>query len=291
MNAIENIGPQCYHLGEGPHWCQRRQLLFSVDIPGTAVCCYDPSKKSMTKLKIPGESISLIVPIEGQDDEFVISRGRTLSILKWTPGSDDYQIIRDLHEVDASQPKNRLNDGKCDAKGRLWAGTMGPQIEGRPGYVGALEATLYMIDAKGCHVKLTDVELSNGLGWSEDNKTMYFVDSPKRSVDAFDFDLETGDITNRRVLYHLDSDDIPGVPDGLTVDARDNIWLAVFSGGRVPANFTTSVAFGGKSLEELFVTTGRDVGDEKLRGPVDGSLFVLRSVKVQGCPPVDFAKP
>ncbi|TRY68489.1 hypothetical protein TCAL_01383 [Tigriopus californicus] len=307
MNAIENIGPQCYHLGEGPHWCQRRQLLFSVDIPGTAVCCYDPSKKSMTKLKIPGESISLIVPIEGQDDEFVISRGRTLSILKWTPGSDDYQIIRDLHEVDASQPKNRLNDGKCDAKGRLWAGTMGPQIEGRPGYVGALEATLYMIDAKGCHVKLTDVELSNGLGWSEDNKTMYFVDSPKRSVDAFDFDLETGDITNRRVFYHLDTDDIPGVPDGLTVDARDNIWLAAFSAGRVleidsktgklisqvevPSNLTTSVTFGGKSLDELFVTTGRDLGDEKLRGPVDGSLFVLHSVKVQGRPAMDFVKP
>lgn len=173
------------------------------------------------------------MPIEGHDDEFIISRGRTLSILKWTPGSDDYQILRDLHEVDATQPKNRFNDGKCDAKGRLWAGTMGPEIEGRPGFVGEPLAALYMIDSKGCHVKLKDVELSNGLGWSADNKTMYFVDSPKRSVDAFDFDLETGDMTNRRVLYHLDSDDIPGVPDGLTIDFRDNIWLAVFSGGRV----------------------------------------------------------
>jgi sugar lactone lactonase YvrE len=156
----------------------------------------------------------------------------------------------------------RFNDGKCDAAGRLWAGTM--STARRPG-----DGRLYRVGAGGdAVVAIPSTTISNGLGWSPDNTLFYFVDSTSQAIDVFDFDLDGGEIANRRRFAAIDPGD--GLPDGLTVDAEGGVWVCLFGGGCVrrydPAgrldaavelaiSKPTSLAFGGPRLDRLYVTS------------------------------------
>jgi sugar lactone lactonase YvrE len=158
----------------------------------------------------------------------------------------------------------RLNDGKVGPDGRFWVGTMALD-ERSP--VGAL----YAFDRSGkSSTMLEGVTVSNGLDWSPDARTFYYVDSPTRRVDAFDFDLDTGEISNRRPFVTADLD---AEPDGLTVDSEGYVWVAYWGGWCVrryspraqldqeivvPASQVTSCTFGGKDLGELYITTASD---------------------------------
>jgi sugar lactone lactonase YvrE len=178
-----------------------------------------------------------------------------------------------------------MNDGACDSRGRFWAGTMaGDKTPGA--------GSLYRLNPDG-RVKrvLTGLTISNGIDWSLDGHTMYFIDSALGCVDAFDFDEERGCLSNRRHLIEVPPED--GMPDGLTVDADGFLWVALFRGAAVrryspegklqcvvdlPATLVTSCAFGDPDLGTLYVTSASRGLDEegRHRQPHAGALFRLR---------------
>src|SRR6202008_2667995 len=186
-----------------------------------------------------------------------------------------------LHEVATDPPGGRFNDGKADRWGRFWAGTM---LEGTHG-----AGAFYRLDPDGSlHTMRTDVSVSNGLGWAPDGRTMSYGDTSTGGVDAFDHDPETGELTDRRRLVDVER----GWPDGLTVDAEGNLWVALWDGwavrrytpdGRLtdtvelPAQRIPGCAFGGADLSTLYITSARaGLSDEVLAGqPNAGSLFAL----------------
>jgi sugar lactone lactonase YvrE len=167
--------------------------------------------------------------------------------LDWDSGT-----VKMLATVEADRPQNRMNDGACDSGGRFWAGTMA--LDERP-QAGAL----YRLDPDGTvHTMLAGVSISNGIDWSPDGRRMYYVDSPTRRIDVFDFDAGAGAIANRRPFVALPPE--AGFPDGLTVDAEGFVWLALWGGAALhrydpegarerivplPVTHPTSCAFGG----------------------------------------------
>lgn len=189
-------------------------------------------------------------------------------------------------------PKNRFNDGKCDSRGRFWVGSTDcDEIEPN--------GSLYRVTGSDDVTQiLPDIIVSNGLGWSPDDKTMYFTDSGHGVIYAFDYDIETGDIDNKRMFARVDPSD--GLSDGLTVDSEGFIWGAHWDGWRItryapdgrivrtigiPVPNVTSVAFGGDALDQLFITTARlGMSEDQLKeAPLSGGLFVV-DVGVSGKP-------
>jgi sugar lactone lactonase YvrE len=174
-------------------------------------------------------------------------------------------------------------------------------LDERPG-----AGALYRLDPDlTVHTMLTGVTISNGLDWSLDGRRMYYVDSPTRRIDTFDFDMATGSIANRRTFVEVPAD--AGVPDGLTVDAAGFVWLALWGGAALrryapdgtlervvplPVTHPTSCAFGGAALDELYVTSARRPLDaeEKARQPQAGGVFRLRP-GVAGRPANLFGRP
>jgi len=189
-----------------------------------------------------------------------------------------------LAEVEADDPSMRMNDGKCDRHGRFWAGTMAYD-EAAPAGLGKL----YRLDPDlSVRAMVDGVSISNGIDWSPDDRLMYYIDSPTRQVDVFDFDLDDGAITNRRTLIQVDAS--VGFPDGMTVDANGDLWVAVWGGSRVvhyapdgsergvvrfPVSQTSSCAFGGADARDLYVTSAAR-GISKDAEPEAGSLFRAR---------------
>jgi sugar lactone lactonase YvrE len=184
------------------------------------------------------------------------------------------------------QPELRMNDGACDPGGRFWAGTMA--YAETPG-----AGTLYRLDPDGTTTPmLSGTTISNGLGWSVDGGTLWFADSGNATVDAFDFDVQTGGISARRTVVTFDPRD--GVPDGLVVDAHDHIWVAIWNGYevrryspdgdlvarvRLPVSRPTSCCFGGTELDMLFISTARKgLRDEVLLDEPDaGRVFCAQT--------------
>jgi sugar lactone lactonase YvrE len=198
----------------------------------------------------------------------------------------------ELAQPEAGNTHLRMNDGACDESGRFWAGTMAYDETPQAG-------CLFRLELDGtCTTMLTNLTISNGIGWSPDGGTMYLNDSGAGSLEAFSFDARSGDIANRRTLVQLEP---PAAPDGLTVDAEGGVWVAVWDGGCVrrysptgelltevslPVERPTSCAFGGRDLTMLFVTTAREgLDDERLaRQPHAGHVFAVDGLGVRGLP-------
>ena len=202
------------------------------------------------------------------------------------PDTGDLRMVASLG---ADQPLVRMNDGKCDRAGRFWAGTQ--RLDLAPGGGG-----LYRLGVDGSmDLMVPDVTISNGLGWSPDDRTMYFIDTASGGIDAFDFDLDDGMIRSRRRLVDLDPRF--GKGDGLTVDASGCLWVARWAGWvvdrydpegaldvriRVPVSHPTSCAFGGADLGDLYITSASSDEEGPLgaadmrREPNAGALFCLR---------------
>jgi len=273
-------------LGEGPVWDPRAAALRWVDIEPGRVHRYDPSSDEDTFFEA-GEQVGTVAV--RRDGGLVLATESGI----WTCAEDGSDLTR-LHEVATDPPGGRFNDGKADPWGRFWAGTM---FEGKK-----RAGAFYRLDPDGSlHTVLTDVSVSNGLGWSPDGRLMYYVDTPTGGVDVFDHDPETGEITGRRRLIDVER----GWPDGLTVDIEGNLWVALWDGwavrrytpdGRVtdtvelPAQRITSCAFGGADLSTLYLTSARTgLSDDDLsRQPHAGSLFAL-DAGVSGQAPGEWA--
>jgi sugar lactone lactonase YvrE len=201
--------------------------------------------------------------------------------------------LQPIGNPEAHKSNTQFNDGAVDRKGRFWAGTLGDSYNN----------SLYRLDPDlSIHCMDTGFDISNGMGWSPDNKVMYFTDSSPGIIYAYDFDLATGSIANRRKF--VERKGLEGVPDGLTVDAQGFVWSAVWGGhclerydpsGKLerridlPVGWPTNMAFGGKNLDELYITSAlyEIPVEERHRYPLDGSLFCIKGL-ARGLPEPSF---
>lgn len=263
-------------LGEGSLWHPKDQVLYWVDIEGKAFHIFEPDSGTDTCFTVSGR-IGTVVPVAGGGALIALQNG--IHFLDTQTGEE--KLLADpIQEQDI-----RFNDGKCDPAGRFWVGTMA--LDTRQG-----AAVLYRIDENGVHEMLDNLTISNGIVWSADKRTMYFTDTPTQKVEAFDYEHSSGTISNRRTVVDIPKED--GSPDGMTLDAEGNLWVALHGGGAVacydpatgeqlhkidvPCPQTTSCAFGGKNLDTLYITTGRQGLDkEQLETfPHSGGLFAAK---------------
>lgn len=277
------VGNYAAKWGEGPVWYHDQ--LFYVDIEGHRVCSFDPGT-GMEEIWEVGERVGFVLPRAAGG--FVIGGDNGIALLD--PESGGKQVIADPEPE--KRTHNRFNDAKCDPAGRAWAGTISTRKkEG--------DAALYCLDTNlEISLKYPGVTNSNGLAWTGDGRTFYYIDTPSKKVRAFDFEVENGEISNERVA--IDTRDLEGSPDGMAIDENDNIWVAFCRGGcvrcfdpgsgenldtlEVPVTGVTSCAFGGPGLDRLYITSGQFPNFEE---EFAGRLFVAEP-GVKGRPAVAF---
>lgn len=278
-------------LGEGALWDHQAQRLYWVDIVRGEVHRYDPAAGDDRCFNV-GQMVGTVVARARGGLMLAVEQG----FASFDPATGALDIVA---APEAGKPGMRFNDGKCDPAGRFWAGSMGRDAM-VPG-----AGTLYCLDANHrAWPRVTGATCPNGIAWSRDLTTMYWVDSGGQTIDAFDYDHATGEVSNRRVACTLPVDF--GLPDGMTLDADGNLWVAGWGHGKlscwdprtgaclrvveVPASLVTSCAFGGPDLEALYITTAWTGLDEatRAREPLAGGLFVLRP-GVKGLPAPAYA--
>jgi sugar lactone lactonase YvrE len=262
-------------LGESPAWDAATERLLWADISAGVVHRYDPATGTDERFDV-GRAIGAVVP--AADGRMAVAASGGFSALD-ADGSGEQRLAA----IDVDDARTIMNDGKCDPAGRFWAGTK--DVEGvRP------LGSLYRLDADRTVTRmLSGVVISNGLGWSPDGTTMYYIDSARYAVDAFEFDVGTGSASHRRCLAELPR--AWGLPDGMTVDEEGFLWIAFWTGsalrrltpeGRLvatvelPVSLVTSCAFGGDG-SDLYVTSARiGLSPARLRDePLAGGLFRL----------------
>jgi sugar lactone lactonase YvrE len=267
-------------LGEGARWDARRDELLRVDIVAGRVFRDEVAADGqlvLVRSYAIGGTVGAIAPIE-DDEGWLLAAGR--SFLHLTPDGST------RHLADVAPAGTRLNDAACDPQGRFWAGTLAHDHRAGAG-------ALFRLDRDGRVEQVLDgLTISNGLGWSPAGDTMYLADSGTRTIRAFRFDGDTGAIGEDRAFATVAED--VGTPDGLTVDADGDIWVAIYGGGRIhryrddgtlretlrlPAAQATSCAFAGPGLHRLYVTTAtEDWSDEERRAdPAAGVVYWLET--------------
>ena len=280
--VVRQAGALC----EGPLWDPRIEALIWVDIPRGIVHRLDAATGTDVVVREVGAPVGCLAL--RQSGGYVAGTERGVAV-----ADDDWQGFEAIADLPGQAARTRTNDGGCDPWGRFWVGTTA--LDDRPG-----AAALYRMAADGTVIQvLDDVSVSNGIDWAPDASAMYYADSGTGRVDVFDVDPSDGHVRGRRALLEIE---LPGaVPDGLTVDAEGFLWVALWDGGRVrrytpdgrldrevllPVDRVTSVAFGGSSLDALYVTTARyGLSATALEGqPLAGSVFV-HDPGVQGLPP------
>lgn len=278
-------------LGEGPIWYAPEQVLYWVNIMENEVHIYNPATNEDRVIDV-GQYVGTIVPRQSGGVMLALHHGFASLDLE----SEELTLI---HDPEEAFPDNRFNDGKCDPAGRFWAGTMAMAGENRSG-----AGNLYRMDTnQSVYRMLSGVTTSNGIAWSLDHKTMYYIDTPTKRVDAFNYDLDSGAISKRREVIRFPEG--VGSPDGSTLDAEGMLWVAHYRGGRVtrwnptsgellqtievPSPQVTACAFGGPELDQLYITSARNNLDEETlaKYPHAGGLFVAEP-GVQGIEAYEF---
>jgi sugar lactone lactonase YvrE len=264
-------------VGEGPAWDAAAGHLLWVDITGRLVHVFDPVTGADRSFDV-GQHVGAAVPRRAGGLALALRGG--FGILDIDSGG-----VEQIADTEMSRPENRMNDGKCDNAGRFWAGSMTYAETGTAG-------SLYRLDHDHSVVRVVSgIGLSNGLGWSPDDRLMYHIDSLAATLYVQDFDPASGSIANRRQLIQLPPD--AGTPDGMTVDADGCLWVGFWGGGAVrrygpdgsqleeiplPVRQVTSCAFGGPDQGDLYITTAaRGLSPhEREEQPGAGGLFRCR---------------
>ncbi len=287
---VEVAFPSPCLLGEGALWDERSERLHWVDILGHKAFAFDPANGSNLAFDV-GELVGTVVLSENSQWVLGLKSG-----FAWL--NPDTGKVTAIADPESDNPVTRLNDGKCDPKGRFWVGSV-REGKGELGGLYCLEPDLSFSQ------KLSGIHCSNGLVWTRDARTFYYIDTPTHEVWAFDYEPETGAIGNQRTLVRFPEGQ--GAPDGMTIDAQDRLWIALWGGSKVvcfnpssnafeaeialPAKNVTSCAFGGPELNDLYITTAR-VGidaDRLAVEPLTGSLFRVR-LPYQGVAATRFAR-
>jgi sugar lactone lactonase YvrE len=273
---LEVVYPEKLILGEGPYYDPRFKRLSWVDIENKKLFY---SKDGAVESVDVHQRIGAAIPMADSDgfvlaleDGLYIYRDNEISLLEGFEG-----IYKDYW---------RSNDAKADSKGRIWFDAM---VKGE-GH--APEGNLYCYDKGQIRCIVEGTKIANGMAWNSDKTRFYFSDSAKHTVSVFDYDEKSGNISNRKVLFVLED----GVPDGMTIDSEDNLWVAVWGGSRVekrsgktgellqtiqvPAKQTSSCCFGGDDMMTLYITSA-GIGQT---GEYDGCLFKVRT-DVKGVAP------
>ncbi|KAI5712714.1 hypothetical protein M8J75_010670 [Diaphorina citri] len=307
-------------LGEGPHWDEETKSLYFVDINGQFLCKFNPATETVTKCALD-RKVGFVLPVEGKKDQFLIGYGEDFAVVTWDGQSEKPQDVS-IHVKGDPSPDNRINDGKADPTGRVYAGSM-CEAKGANGEYLTGKATFYSV---------------------EKGEKFYYIDSLAENVRAFDYNKDTGDIGNEQVAFNvtanlgspdgmtidsegklwvacfkggkvndgqvvfdLKENNIKGIPDGMTIDEQGKLWVSVFGGGKiirvdpdtkqllftlpVPAHQTTSVAWGGDNYDELYITSANfpDYIPEEERDKYshNGYLFKATGLGVKGLPPTN----
>lgn len=271
-------------LGESPLWDPVTERLFWVDINRCLIHQLDPRTGEITDWPCKTEPGCL-----GRADNGRLVAGLRDGFYFFSPATGKFEGITD---PEPGKPENRVNDGKVDRAGRFWAGTMRDPNPDEP--CGAL----YKLEGQTALQMLDGIRIPNSLCWSPDNQTLYFSDTRARVIWGFDFNLASGELTNRRLFVDLQGQ--LGRPDGATVDTEGYLWSAEYGGGRVvrytpdgtvdkvvnlPVASVTCPTFGGTDYKTLFITTAsqRLTENELAEQPLAGGLFSLK-VTVAGLP-------
>lgn len=274
--------PARFEHPEGLVWDQRNDRLLWVDVFAAEVLSLKPSSGELTRYDV-GQPVGCVAPTHGAELVCGVRDGfGTLS----GAGAFELRLPTLAHE-----PALQMNDGAVDPAGRLWAGTLSLDPTARGG--------LFRLDPDwSATLVLDDVTVSNGIGWSPDASSCYYIDTVLNRIDVFDFDLADGVLSNRRVFADVDHS-----PDGLAVDAEGGVWVALFDGGQVrrfaptgtldrsvqlPGRYVTTCAFGGADLRTLFIAVSRrEVDDATAAATRAGHIFAV-DVGVAGLPGAEF---
>jgi sugar lactone lactonase YvrE len=289
MTSIRCVARPRAEVGEGPVWDHREQVLYWIDIKTPRLVRFD-SATGENRATPLAERIGCLAVREQGGLIAALETG-----FKWLDPATG--ALEPLLDPEPDKPQNRFNDGKCDRRGRFFAGSMDDAER-------ACTGTLYRLDPDhSVHVMRSDVHLANGLDWSPDGRVMYFTDSLRRTIYAFDYDPDTGAMSGERVFATVAEE--AGVPDGLTVDAEGFVWSAHWGGWRLtryapdgriervvemPVPQPSSCCFGGADLDVLYVTSAaiEMTAADLEKAPDGGGLFAL-DAGVAGLPMARFA--
>jgi L-arabinonolactonase len=287
------------HLGEGPLWDVKEQRLYWIDSTAAEISSCRADGSDIRRYFVPRHIGSMALREQGGA---VVALANGLHFYDF-----DAQTVKLISDPESDDTETRFNDGKVDRRGRFVAGTMAydfDRYDADRGQRSSRSGALYRLDTNGQVTRLDGgISCSNGPCWSPDNRTFYFTDTYDRQMYAYDYDIETGAVANRRVF--ASARNMAGTFDGATVDAEGYVWSALVFGGRIlrfspdgtldrvvpfPVRNLTSVMFGGPDLDILFVTTmGRPMWGIPQKERDKGGLFAITGLGVKGLPEPRFA--
>lgn len=287
---VEIASNQSCLLGEGPVWDEENNCIYWVDIiPGYLHRLLLTNNQH--SVFTVGEMIGAVALRKGGGLLAAVQNG--FAFIDF-----DARTLQHVADPEAHLPGNRFNDGKCDPRSRFWAGTM-PLNETEPA------GNVYMVDTDlSVTHKIPGVTISNGMAWTEDASTFYYIDTPTRHLVAYDYDINTGNISNKRIAVSLHNE--TGYPDGMTIDRNGMLWIAFFGGWQVaqynphtgekiqsialPAANITCCTFGGPGFNDMYITSATKelTAADKLNQPYAGCLFVVKNLETGGFAPARF---
>lgn len=301
IDTLPGVAPSL--LGESPVWHPDDRALWWLDIPGRTLNRWHEASGAHRAWDLPCEPGCIAPLLEGPGGQWLMAMRDGLWRFDPARGAQGERTA--LAEAPYDSVRERFNDGKADALGRLWAGTI---YEPRD----ATRAALYRFADGALSRQAGDITVSNGLAFSPDARTLYWADTKAHCIHAFDFDLAAGTLSRQREFKRFEpkapDQDLAtygGRPDGAAVDAEGAYWIAMFEGQRLlrlapdgrllqelplPVRCPTMPCFGGADLRTLFITTSREnrPASELAQQPWAGCVLRLR-VDVPGLP-VNFAR-
>lgn len=265
-------------LGESPVWDERKERLYWVDIIGKKLNYYQMKDKQYKTIEF-NDLVGNVTLCENGD--LLIALGHR--IVKY---SGDGDFIAELDQFELPNHRFRFNDGKCDRNGRLNIGTMGLDEQEK-------ESHLYSMSNTGnLTARIEKVTISNGLCWNFDYTLMYYIDSHTKNIVMYKYDINSGALTDPKIVIQLDESE--GNPDGMTIDMDGNLFVAHWGGAKIsvwesenytriqeyqiPVKNVTCCTFGGKSMNELFVTTAKSDDEYPGKSLVEeGSIYIIKT--------------